>query len=234
MGDESCVPRMKGLILSILLEFIAGATACWTVSNYHPTCECGKFRPGSTRIIGGTTVVKNEFPWMVLVKVGTSLCGGTLLSDDTVLTAAHCVEDPHTHDGAYKTSLDGSECPNPRWQYQAVNPDLDSSVSVKYCWHQTTSNYKVVVGEHNRHALDQGESTILAHHVIKHYKYDSFLNDYDYGLIKLLTPVTFTDTIYPICLPHGAQDDLDVLSVAAGWGMTVPQDSDSYSDVLQK
>jgi len=50
----------------------------------------------STKIVGGTTAGKNEFPWQVgLVRPGSSqpFCGGTLLSSDTVLTAAHCKTD---------------------------------------------------------------------------------------------------------------------------------------------
>jgi len=234
MGDESCGPRMKGLALFILLEVIAGVTACWTKTS-HPTCQCGKYKPRSNRIIGGKNAAEHEFPWMVYIDIGGKFCGGTLLSDDTVLTAAHCLEDSHTHDGAYKTATHGTTCPNPRWTrgYTIDNPDIGASVDIPQCWHQTTSNYKVVVGEHNTKKPDQGESTILARLVVKHHKYDRFLTDYDYGIIKLLTPVTFTDTLYPICLPHGDQEDLGI-SVAAGWGMTDPQNSNSNSDVLQR
>jgi secreted trypsin-like serine protease len=39
-------------------------------------------------VIGGTRAVQGEFPWMVRLSMG---CGGSLLSDQVVLTAAHCV-----------------------------------------------------------------------------------------------------------------------------------------------
>ena len=48
------------------------------------------------RIIGGEEVIGNEFPWQVaLVKKGLykPFCGGSLISDKHVLTAAHCTVD---------------------------------------------------------------------------------------------------------------------------------------------
>ncbi|XP_033760205.1 chymotrypsin-like protease CTRL-1 [Pecten maximus] len=42
-------------------------------------------------IVGGTDAAEDAWPWQVKLKYkGSFSCGGTLLSDDTVLTAAHC------------------------------------------------------------------------------------------------------------------------------------------------
>lgn len=47
------------------------------------------------RIIGGSPASAGQFPWQVAVffttSSGTYLCGGALISDLYVLTAAHCV-----------------------------------------------------------------------------------------------------------------------------------------------
>ena len=60
--------------------------------------DCG-VRPlrGSGRIVGGTKTKFGDWPWQVLVKESTWLglftknkCGGVLISDRHVLTAAHC------------------------------------------------------------------------------------------------------------------------------------------------
>ena len=44
-------------------------------------------------IIGGSVAPARDFPFMAFVLSGNSLCGGTLIDRDSVLTAAHCVTD---------------------------------------------------------------------------------------------------------------------------------------------
>lgn len=63
----------------------------------------------STQIVGGTTAAKGAWPWtsLVLVSLGDNLykmCGGTLVSKNKVITAAHCVIDTATNK-VYSTSL---------------------------------------------------------------------------------------------------------------------------------
>ena len=41
------------------------------------------------RIVGGHAA-KNPMPWMVLINIKGSQCGGTLINNEFVLTAAHC------------------------------------------------------------------------------------------------------------------------------------------------
>lgn len=57
------------------------------------------------RIIGGTDTAIDEFPWMALLKYRNKLtdeiqfkCGGTLINNQYVLTAAHCVSGSATRD----------------------------------------------------------------------------------------------------------------------------------------
>lgn len=46
----------------------------------------------SQRIVGGTTTQPGEWPWIVgLFNAGRHLCGGSLIDDIHILTAAHCV-----------------------------------------------------------------------------------------------------------------------------------------------
>ena len=46
----------------------------------------------AARIIGGTEALAGEFPWHVTINLrGKVVCGGTLISSDTVVTAAHCL-----------------------------------------------------------------------------------------------------------------------------------------------
>jgi secreted trypsin-like serine protease len=42
----------------------------------------------TTNVVGGQPAADGEFPWMVHLSMG---CGGSLLTNQVVLTAAHCV-----------------------------------------------------------------------------------------------------------------------------------------------
>jgi len=44
-------------------------------------------------IVGGTPAAPSQFPFLCLLKVGNSLCGGTIINNgDYILTAAHCFD----------------------------------------------------------------------------------------------------------------------------------------------
>jgi len=67
--------------------------------NVHPdnavnNCKCGvpNTMQASTRIVGGEETEIGEYPWQValLNEWHSNFCGGTLVSDRYVITAAHC------------------------------------------------------------------------------------------------------------------------------------------------
>ncbi|XP_028966650.1 venom protease [Galendromus occidentalis] len=56
--------------------------------------KCGKPTARRQRIVGGEDVYDGEFPWLVSIQLvpalGENKCGGTILNDRWILTAAHC------------------------------------------------------------------------------------------------------------------------------------------------
>ena len=54
-------------------------------------------QPPVEPIVGGQDADKDEYPWLVLLYYGASwACGGSIINERTILTAAHCVDwDPH-------------------------------------------------------------------------------------------------------------------------------------------
>ncbi len=50
-----------------------------------------KTNPKIARIVGGQNAKLGEFPWSVLLVYGSAKCGGSLITLQHVLTAAHCI-----------------------------------------------------------------------------------------------------------------------------------------------
>lgn len=63
--------------------------------------SCGLRNFESDRIVGGVEANKGEFPWIAgLYKRGRHFCGGSLIDETHVLTAAHCVAHMSSYDVA--------------------------------------------------------------------------------------------------------------------------------------
>merc|ERR1711971_852075 len=54
---------------------------------------CGLENPGMDRIVGGHEAAENEWPWQVALFIDDAwFCGGSIISDEYIMTAAHCAD----------------------------------------------------------------------------------------------------------------------------------------------
>lgn len=84
IGRTKFPPKSKGVPCPRNMAFLKSYLewALTWISLFYWTGGC-------VRIIGGDTVVPHSRPYMALLR-GKSICAGTLIAKDWVLTAAHC------------------------------------------------------------------------------------------------------------------------------------------------
>ncbi|XP_020789111.1 chymotrypsin-C [Boleophthalmus pectinirostris] len=139
---------MKLLVLAL---FVVGAYGCG-----QPT-----FPPVLSRVVGGQDVRPHSWPWQISLQYLAGdrwghTCGGTLVSDQWVLTAAHCIGN---------------------------------------------RQYRVALGKNNLLEEENGSIYLGTSKIIVHEDWNSFFIRNDIALIKLESPVPFSDTIQPSCFP---------------------------------
>ena len=76
-----------------LQSWFGGASPNVAPADDCPQCSCGKTNPDG-RVFGGDETGVNEYPWMAILLYNNEFfCGGSLINDRFVLTAAECVDD---------------------------------------------------------------------------------------------------------------------------------------------
>ncbi|XP_043935470.1 chymotrypsinogen A-like [Protopterus annectens] len=132
----------------------------------------------------------------------------------------------------YARIVNGEEAVSGSWPWQISLQDrtnwhfcgasLISSqwvVTAAHCGVSTSD--RIVLGEHDRGSSDEPIFVASVAKVITHPNWNSNTINNDITLIKLSSPVTFTDRISPVCLAE-ATDDYPggLLCVTTGWGKT--------------
>ncbi|KAM8835114.1 transmembrane protease serine 2-like [Synchiropus picturatus] len=93
-------------------------------------------------------------------------------------------------------------------------------LSAAHCFQKYSSphDWTVKYGEIRQSVMDdmKGKSVYA---IITHEKYHSLTNDNDIALLKLRSPLTFTDNVRPVCLPNfGADLSPERQAWITGWG----------------
>ena len=78
---------------------------------------------------------------------------------------------------------------------------------------------QVRVGEHNKAACCDGAIDIDIEKIIDHPNYSRATLNNDISILKLKTPITWSNKVRPVCLPSDASKSYaGVTGVASGWG----------------
>ncbi|XP_039492941.1 melanization protease 1 [Drosophila santomea] len=157
------------------------------------------------RVVGGRETGKREFPWMALIEytkpgnVKGHHCGGSLINNRYVLTAAHCV----------------SAIPS-EWQLTGVRLGE---------WDART-NPDCTVGKNGLRDCNEPYVDSPVVERIPHPQYPGNSRDQlnDIALLRLRDEVQYSDFILPVCLPTLASHRNNIFLgrkvVVAGWGRT--------------
>ncbi|XP_070846574.1 transmembrane protease serine 9-like [Chaetodon trifascialis] len=109
-------------------------------------------------------------------------------------------------------------------------------MSAAHCFSSTsTSRWRISLGRQNLQGDNPNEVSRTVSTIILHPNYDSNTNDNDIALLRLSSPVTFTDYIRPVCLAAGdSVFNNGTDSWVTGWGAVEEGVSLPFPETLQE
>ncbi|XP_001513286.1 chymotrypsinogen A-like [Ornithorhynchus anatinus] len=128
--------------------------------------------------------------------------------------------------------VNGEEAKPGSWPWQASLQDASGwhfcggslinsqwVVTAAHC--EVTKNDFVILGEHDRSSGEEVIQKMAVEKVFTHPDWDNYYIKNDISLIKLASPVNFSQTVSPVCLAEAGEDyESGALVVTSGWGKT--------------
>ncbi|XP_062055239.1 transmembrane protease serine 11G-like [Lepus europaeus] len=138
-------------------------------------CGIGMEYPSMERIADGQIAKKADWPWQASLQMdGVHFCGASLISEDWLLTAAHCFD-------TYK---------NPKLWMASFGTTLSPPL------------------------MRRNVQSIIVHENYAAHKHED-----DIAVVKLSTPVLFSEDVRRVCLPNATFEVLPQSKVfVTGWG----------------
>lgn len=172
---------------------------------------CGRPVLGNVtrRIVGGEEASPGSWPWQVSLQTnGRHFCGGSIITKNIVITAAHC----------------------------SVKKDKKKSLIMRLLtrdsWEERdTTALTISAGDYDK-SVEEGTEQIRKVAEIKvHPDYEDLLNNRDIALWRVDEPFEFRDELSPACIAD-EECGVDDQCMATGWGVT--QDRDVSNDILRE
>ena len=82
---------MLSLRLVVFVSLIRASDPAVYSCDRTASCGCSKNSATVARIVGGENAASATWSWAVSLYIDGSLCGGSILADSWVITAAHCL-----------------------------------------------------------------------------------------------------------------------------------------------
>jgi len=178
------------------------------------SCKCGV--KGSQRIVGGEVAQPGEWPWIVVHSHGVTDgsqqggCGGTLVADNWVVTAAHCFYD------------------NAGTQVVFAN-----TMSVVIGEHTIrTAQGSNILSDNDEFDTTLKRKNLEIETMIIHENYKSTEQDHDIALLKLKEKLDLS-VYMPACLPPAGKSWVDSAAWVYGWG-TLFSGAEDISYILRE
>nr|AID60288.1 easter-4 [Nilaparvata lugens]APA33882.1 seminal fluid protein [Nilaparvata lugens] len=181
--------------------------------NWHLVNDKSCGHENHMRVLGGRNATLGEFPWMALVLIISEFdsgekinyCGGSIINDRYVVTAAHCVRKSERDGDNFKVKVRLGENDLKR------DPDCESDLS------------KHVKGLRTPEPVEYDANEIQVHPDFRaNQGTGSSVDPWgDLALLRSDKKFDFSDFILPICLEYGdllRQDYTGELAQIIGWG----------------
>jgi len=203
-------------------------------SGQDTDCICGlAYRPPQPegQIIGGVETGVNEYPWQVVLTItftsrytgrqDSFRCGGSVISDQWVLTAAHCFAESGGVGDLTRLLVDLGD--------HDLSTVFETDSFVQFV---PVDEDHVLRREPQFGEVIKDNITLIIH---PQYESRNGIENHDYALIKLPSRIDWNrySNIRPICLPATTDFVTYDAAIATGWGFTVPN-YQSFPDKLQE
>ncbi|KAI4581647.1 hypothetical protein MJG53_010090 [Ovis ammon polii x Ovis aries] len=171
------------------------------------------------RIVGGRDCAEGECPWQALLvnEENEGFCGGTILSEFYVLTAAHCLHQAKRFTVRVDFALSRDHVPV--FKQEPFTTTLRVSDALARADGPVPSS-----GDRNTGQEDGNEMVHEVEMSVKHGRFVKETYDFDIAVLRLKTPIQFRQNVAPACLPEKDWAEATLMTqktgIVSGFGRT--------------
>ena len=185
---------------------------------YRGPCGVREFRH-TARMVGGKDAKFGEFPWQVAIYIyGNLFCGGTIIDENTIVTAAHCLDKEPCYAAASQERF--LEIVDKMDIYHHPN-DIKYMQNLKKCEYYPIDSLRVLAGATD--LTDAEQSEFFQWRQVSNFSVSGryFPVHNDIAVLRLDSPLEFNGVVRPACLPDASSFMTPGQSlIVTGFGIT--------------